>query len=198
MKFMRILALLMAAALCLTACSAGNEEKKTEATPAPETAGADAPETYETFMIKNLNMPYESWMTESMYPAFAAVFLLDMAYADAFGVTEISNACGVPTAVYVGELQGDNYGNGMNLALFYTHPETADITMVNGTVYLKTGMFEGYAQEGIADAASVMDGFVTDGVLKVYHEVSPEEFMMAYASVNQAITEASSAAGAAE
>lgn len=199
MKFMRILALLMAAMLCLTACGIIEEEKDTAATVEPtEAVNAEVePEvTYEiapgvasneSFLLKSLNMPYENWMSEGMYAAFAATFFMDMSYVDAFGINALNTEQGIP-AVYAGELQGDNYGNGMNLALFYTHPETSAVTMVNATVYLKTGLFEGYVEENIADVAATMDGFVSDGVLQVYHEISTDEFMGAYSGIAQVLS----------
>ena len=210
MKYLRILALMLAAMLCLTACSADSGEEKTENTPVPQSADsetvADEPEatapadtsgvaSNEAFLITSLAMPYESWMTENMYSMFAATFFLDLGYVDAFDVTAISTEQGVPD-VYVGELEGDNYGNGMNLALFYTHPETAEITMINATVYLKTGLFDGYMTENAGDPAAIMEGFIEDGTLKEYHHVSYEEFMSAYAAINQIMNEAATGAAA--
>ena len=60
--------------------------------------------------------------------------------------------------------------------------------MVNSTVYLKTGLFEGYVQENIEDVAATMEGFVNDGVLQTYHEVSTDEFMSAYSGIVQIIS----------
>ena len=40
-------------------------------------------------------------------------------------------------------------------------------------------------QENITDVAATMDGFVNDGVLQVYHEVSTDEFMSAYSGIVQ-------------
>ncbi|MBQ4090084.1 MAG: hypothetical protein IJC56_09460 [Clostridia bacterium] len=192
MKFLRILALLMAAMLCLTACSAKDENTETEATAAPEATEvtydiAPGVATNESFLLKSLNLPYENWMSEGMYSAFAATFFMDMSYVDAYEINAMNEELGIP-AVYVGELQGKNYGNGMNLVLFYTNPETSAVTMVNSTVYLKTGLFEGYVQENIEDVAATMEGFVNDGVLQTYHEVSTDEFMSAYSGIVQIIS----------
>ena len=200
MKYLRILALLMAAMLCLTACSSGNDDEQADPTAAPadeaaadtsaDAAGSTA-SVYESFMIKSLGMSYESWMTETMYPAFAATFFMDMAYEDAFGITELSTASEFP-AVYVGELNGDNYGNGMNLCMFFTDAEDGSITMINSTVFLATGMFEGERREDVTDPAAEMEQLVSDGVLQVYHEISYEDFMTAYAMLTQAMSDASS------
>ena len=199
MKFLRMIAILLAVMLCLTACGAKEEEAKTDATAVPTaepTAEATAealPEgplaaANEAVMIGSLNMPYESWMTEEMYSLFAATFFMDMMYVDAYEINRLSTEIGIP-AVYVGELEGDNYGNGMNLALFFTDAESGEVTMLNATVYLKTGLFEGYVTENVGDAAAMMDSFVNDGVLKVYHAITADEFMNAYFALTQVIGE---------
>ena len=198
MKIMKILALLMAVMLCLSACGAKEEEAKTEATAAPATentaAAADTTEVdgplamaNEAVMISSLAMPYESWMTEEMYSFFAATFFMDLMYVDAQGITAMVNTHGIP-AVYVGELEGDNYGNGMNIALFFTDAETNENTMLNATVYLKTGLFDSFVTENAGDPTAMMDSFVSDGTLKVYHPITVDEFMTAYGTLTQLIT----------
>ena len=201
MKFLRIIAMLMAVMLCLAACAAKEETndvtpteapvvtEEPTAEPAEETADSTSADSasYESFMIKSLNLTYESWMTEEMRSVFAATFFMDIAYCDAFGITQLSTELGIPT-VYVGELQGDNYGNGMNLALFFTDTETSETTMVNATVYLKTGLFDGYVTTDAGDPAAMMDSLVENGTLQVCHAISADEFMSAYAMLTQAIT----------
>ena len=201
MKHLRILALILAAMLCLTACGAKDEKTDTQPTAAPtaeptaetaeaaETAEDDGPmaAANEAVMIGSLAMPYESWMTEEMYSFFAATFFMDLLYVDAQGVNAMVENCGVP-AVYVGELEGDNYGNGMNLALFFTDPETSENTMINATVYLATGLFDSSIAENAGDPAAKMESLVTDGTLKVYHAVTEDAFMTAYGTLTQLIT----------
>lgn len=200
MKIMKILALLMAMMLCLSACGAKEEEAKTDAAAPAAEATADAANTTDTaesdgpmaapneaVMISALGMPYESWMTEDMYSFFAATFFMDLMYVDAQDINIMSETHGIP-AVYVGELEGDNYGNGMNLALFFTDPETSENTMINATVYLKTGLFDSYRTENVGDPAAMMDSFVNDGTLKVYHPITADEFMIAYGTLTQLIT----------
>lgn len=201
MKFLRLTALLLAAMLCLAACSAKEEENTAEPTAAPtaeaaaetaEEAVAPVAASNESVMVSALGMPYESWMDESMYSSFAATFFMDLAFVDAFEITRLSTELGVP-AVYVGELEGDNYGNGMNLALFFTDPETSEVTMLNATVYLKTGLFEGYVTENAGDPVAMMESLVADGTLKVYHPVTTEDFMYSYSTINQIMSGAATA-----
>lgn len=197
MKFMRIIAMLMAVMLCLTACGAKEEDAKTEPTAEPAAEATEAAETAEddgpmaaaneAVMIGSLAMPYESWMTEEMYSFFAATFFMDLLYVDAQGISAMVETSGIP-AVYVGELEGDNYGNGMNLALFFTDAESGENTMINATVYLATGLFESSSVENAGDPAAMMESFVTDGTLKVYHAVTEDEFMTAYGTLTQLIT----------
>jgi len=193
MKFLRIIAMLMTVMLCLAACAAKEEKSGAAHTEAPVATEESATNennssaSYESFMIKSLNLNYESWMTEEMRSVFAATFFMDIAYCDAFGITQLSTELGIPSA-YVGELKGDNYGNGMNISLFFTDAETSETTMVNATVYLKTGLFEGYVIENAGDPAAMMDSLVENGTLQVYHAISVDEFMTAYAMLTQAIT----------
>lgn len=198
MKFLRVIAMLLAVMLCLTACGAKEEDTKTEPTAAPTVeATAEATEVTENdgpmaaaneaVMISSLAMPYESWMTEEMYSFFAATFFMDLLYVDAQGINALVENGSIP-AVYVGELEGNNYGNGMNLALFFTDAESGENTMVNATVYLATGMFDSFVTENAGDPAAAMDSFVNDGTLKVYHTITEDAFMNAYSTLAQLIS----------
>ena len=76
----------------------------------------------------------------------------------------------------------------MNIALFFTDAETNENTMLNATVYLKTGLFDSFVTENAGDPTAMMDSFVSDGTLKVYHPITVDEFMTAYATLTQLIT----------
>lgn len=182
MKFLRLMAAILA--LMLMTCCCVAEEAPAEQ-PAEQPAAAQEQIVYSSVLLSTIQSPYESWFGDGMPACFAVMLMMDMAYANAISINEITAAYAVAPEAYVCEYPDENNGKLIELYMFFCNEgdETGSVlqTCFDNEQYTFTG--ETYEYTG--DTAEIMNALVEAGMYTAAHHVTSDEFAMTLAYMNQ-------------
>ena len=190
MKFMRILAMLLALMLMGTVCFA---EEPAEA-PSEDTATAESTEEYgihSAILLPAMELTYEDWLSNAEVRAmFAVLFQLEMSsYEDEYMVSSLLDTYGIPT-IFLSEVSGELNGYAISMYLFFedTESENESSMLVTGTYLVEEGFFNGFVMEMEGDPTLIMDLLsTTEGAEFEYYPVTFEEYYEALLAIDSII-----------
>lgn len=181
MKFIRILAMVLAVMLMSTFCMAETTESSEEYP------------LHTAALIPAMEMTAADWLsTPETAALFAVLFELELRmYEEEYRMYELMDTYGIPT-IYVGEPTGELAGQALSVYFFYQDTEGTIGTgvLVSASIILEGGMFGGFVMDNSVDPATMMSAFVdpVDGVISNYQEIGFQEYydavMMLDALVN--------------
>ena len=169
MKFMRILAMILAMMLMGTFCIAETAETTEEEYP-----------LHTAILLSAMEMTYDEWLeTPETRALFAVLFELELRmYEEEYRLYELMDTYGVPT-IFIGEPSGDLAGQALSIYFFYQDTEGTMGTgvLVSASIILEGGMFGGFVMDNNVDPYTMMPVFTAEGgVISNYFEVGFQEY----------------------
>ncbi len=170
MKFMRILAMILAMMLMGTFCMAEAPAESTE----------DEYPIHTAILLGAMEMTYDEWLASPDSRAlFAVLFELELRmYEEEYRIYELMETYGIPT-IYVGEPTGDLAGQALSIYFFYQDTEGTIGTgvLVSASIILDGGMFGGFVMDNTVDPAIMMEAFLGEGgVISNCYEIGFNEY----------------------
>ena len=163
MKFMRILAMILAMMLMGSFCIAETTESE------------DEYPLHTAILLGAMEMTADEWLTNDETRAlFAVLFELELRmYDEEYGIYNLMDTYGIPT-IYVGTPAGELDGQALSVYFFYEDTEGTMGTgvLVSASIILDGGMFGGFVMDNSVEPAVMMEAFCApDGVLTNCFEV---------------------------
>lgn len=197
MKFLRILALMLAALMCLSVGFAEEEADdntelfnvgsgiESEVEDAAESIedGDEDNSLYDTAILGKLDVDVDEWLLSDELRAMLAVIMEFELYCNEdFDTETLSDTCGDPV-IYVA-VPADLDGLAVSVMFYYT-----DADLVISASYLPIlGQYTAFQSELSLDPDIAMYALNSEGLFSEYYEVSNDDYYDALYSLSDAIT----------
>ena len=190
MKFLRILAAMLAMMLVCGSCLADSAESlQTLIDGMIEEAlnsGSDDDGEYTEYtaeVIPALEITHEEWLSSSyMRSVFSVLLMVEMTDIEEFGIDGLIDEYGVPTVYVAAPAEGD-YGDPIYTFYFFMDGDTGYSLSV--IYYDIDGTYSGFVTDVYSDPLTYVELFYEEGICGEYYEVTPDEFTTALTDLNE-------------
>lgn len=194
MKFLRILAALLAVVLMCGSCLAeeGNALQTLIDGLIEEALSADADSDddsdyveYTATLLPELDFDLDGWLeTSYMRSIFSVLLMVEMIDVEEYGIDGLIEEYYLPTVYLAGPAAGDY---GAPIYAFYFFTDGSEGYSLNVIYSTSDGSYVGFVNEVYGDPSTYLDVFYEEGICGEYYEVSSDDFMTALTDLDEII-----------
>lgn len=194
MRFLRILAVLLAMMLVCGSCLAdevdGLQTLLDGMIEEALSSGSDDDDKYTEYtadLLPELDTTLDEWLrTSYMRSVFSVLLMVEMMDVDEFGIDGLIDEYGAPS-VYVARPAEGDYGEPIYAFYFFTDGGSGcSLSVIYSTA---SGTYIGFVSDVNGDPTTYMDAFYGEGICGEYYEITPDEFTAALNDLNEIINE---------
>ncbi len=194
MKFLRILAVLLAMMLVCGSCladEAGGLQTLIDGM-IEEALSVDSDNDgeyteYTAELLPELDTTLDEWLSTSyMRSVFSVLLMVEMMDIEEFGLDGLIDEYGVPTVYVAGPAEGD-YGDPIYAFYFFTYGDSGcSLSVIYSTA---SGTYSGFVSDVYGELTTYMDVFYEEGICGEYYEITPDEFTVALNDLNEILND---------
>lgn len=194
MKFLRILAALLAMTLICGSCladEAGGLQTLIDGMIEEALSGNSDDDgeytEYTAELLPELDTTLDEWLSTSyMRSVFSVLLMVEMMDIEEFGLDGLIDEYGVPTVYVAGPAEGD-YGDPIYAFYFFTDGDSGySLSVIYSTA---SGTYSGFVSDVYGDLTTYMVVFYEEGICGEYYEITPDEFTVALNDLNEILND---------